>query len=95
MSQPQSRKRSAEQWQQLIEAQAASDQSQAAFCAERGLSKSTFQLWKRRLRASSPAEPALFTPLADTAPPSDPGTHWDVELDLGNGICLHLRRPTS
>ena len=92
------RKRSPEQWQQLVEAQAASGQTQVAFCAEHGLSKSSFQLWKRRLYAASPAghpdspSTALFTPL--TEPPiaaaSDGG--WTIELDLGDGVCLRLRR---
>ena len=58
-------KHTPEQWQQLVEAQAVSDQTQVAFCADHDLSKSSFQHWKRRLRsngaAASAAEPALFT----------------------------------
>ena len=36
-------KHTPEQWQQLVEAQAVSDQTQVAFCAEHDLSKSSFQ----------------------------------------------------
>jgi len=82
-----------EQWRQLIEAQATSGQSQVAFCTERGLSKSSFQHWKRRLQAtaaSASPPPALFEPLAGASTESDTG--WTVELDLGDGVCLRLRR---
>lgn len=98
MSHRRRQKRSPEQWQQLLEAQAASGLSQAAFCSEHGLSKSSFQLWKRRMRASSstgigPAPvPALFTPLSGAANASQAATGWDVALDLGDGVCLRLRR---
>jgi len=93
--------RSPDQWQHLIEAQAASGQTQVAFCAEHGLSKSSFQLWKRRFRAASPnAHPdspptALFTPLMGESEPSRTPTGWDIELDLSDGVCLRLRRPVS
>lgn len=84
---------SPEQWQQLVEAQAVSGQSQVAFCAEHGLSKSSFQHWKRRLKArETPASPspALFAPLAGA--PADADNGWTIELDLGDGVWLRLRR---
>lgn len=90
---------SAEQWQQLIEQQASSGQSQVAFCAAHGLSTTTFQHWKRRLRdeltASSPsAAGALFTPLLEPGVTSEETSErgWDIELALGDGICLRIRR---
>lgn len=89
-------KHTPEQWQQWLEAQTASGQSQAAFCAEHGLSKSSFQHWKRRLTgARSTGTPAssssaLFAPIAGAPAESDTG--WTIELDLGDGICLRLRR---
>lgn len=86
-------KHTPEQWQQLIYAQAASGQSQVAFCAEHGLSKSSFQHWKRRLKSGAtpaPTPSALFAPLADAAADTDSG--WTIELDLGDGVCLRLHR---
>lgn len=88
------------QWQHLIEQQATSGLSQEAFCASQGLAKGTFQYWKRRLRrgaltgrSQAPTD-VLFTPLPDMgmrhAQPSRDG--WLIELDLGNGMCLRLRR---
>ncbi|MBO9471629.1 IS66 family insertion sequence element accessory protein TnpB [Endozoicomonas sp. G2_2] len=94
MSHSPRQKHTPEQWQQLIDAQAASGQSQVAFCAERGLSKSSFQHWKRRLRTSQApvsTPSALFAPLADEPGNTDSG--WTIELDLGDGVCLRLRRP--
>jgi len=89
---------STEQWQTFIDQQAASGQTMVAFCAEHGLARSTFQRWKRRLRATpQPSAQPLFTPLLDmgaTAPsaPTPVDQAWDIELDLGDGVCLRIRR---
>lgn len=97
---------SADEWRQLIEEQRGNGQSQDAFCAARGLSKSTLQAWKRRLYGSSgtaaPATTApvrsralsaLFTPLPrPVAGPAPSASGWTIELDLGDGLCLRLRR---
>lgn len=93
MPYPPRQKHSPEQWRQLIEAQAAGGASQIAFCAEHGLSKSSFQHWKRRLTATgTPASTpsTLFAPLPGAPADSDSG--WTIELDLGDGVCLRLRR---
>ncbi|MDA3921158.1 MAG: hypothetical protein PF501_10835 [Salinisphaera sp.] len=99
MSHPPRQKRSPAQWQQLVEAQAASGQSQVAFCTEHRLSRSSFQLWKRRSRLrQSPeaaAPPALFAPLISEPGPAESDTGWTVELDLGDGVCLRLGRSAS
>lgn len=102
MAQRSHKRHSAVQWQGLIDQQAASGASQIAFCAEQGLALSTFQYWKRRLKAmprgddgkSSP----LFTPLHRPAASTDirsecgPASGWSLELDLGDGVCLRLSR---
>ncbi|MGB7755496.1 MAG: transposase [Salinisphaera sp.] len=92
MADPVRRRRSPEQWQRLIDQQADSGQSQAAFCAAHGLSQTTFQHWKRRLKSSASPVEALFTPLTDTSVPNEPDSGWTIELDLGDGVCLRLRR---
>jgi hypothetical protein len=73
----------------LIEKQAASGQTQAVFCAEHGISVASLQNWKRRLLvpAATPAPRFELGTLADAQ-----STGWDIELDLGEGICLRLRR---
>ena len=93
MSKSARQKYSPEQWRQMVEAQAVSGQSQVAFCAEHGLSKSSFQHWKRRLKArevSASTPSALFAPLAG-APADSIDNGWTIELDLGDGMCLRLR----
>ena len=44
-------RRSHDQWRELIEEQARSGLTQAAFCASRSLSVTSFQQWKRRFKA--------------------------------------------
>lgn len=90
-------RRSAKQWQELIEEQARSGLSQAAFCKQEQLALSTFANWKRRLsgkaRVAACDEPeSAASPWIDlgAVTGSEPG--WDIELDLGDGICLRLRR---
>jgi putative transposase len=91
----------AEQWQAWIDEQTRSGLSQRAFCEQKGLSKSSFQLWKRRLASGTSVPPqssATETPLF--APVSVPTTEasgsevrgWEIELDLGDGVCLRFRR---
>lgn len=87
-------RRSREQWQQLITEQQQSGLSQKAFCQGKGLVLSTFTYWKRRLgeptSSNGPAEGHwLELPVSLTEGPS---TGWDIELELGGGLCLRLRQ---
>ena len=88
-------RRTAEQWRSLIAEQADSGLSQAAFCKRKRLSLSTFSLWKRRL--SEPGELAVRqnedqATWIDLGQLASSRTGWDIELDLGDGVCLRLRR---
>jgi len=93
------------QWQASIEEQASSGLSQRVFCEQKGLSKSSFQLWKRRLkrvgsaapRSSRPtdAEACIFAPVISPDPdeaPEQDARGWEIELNLGDGVCLRFRR---
>lgn len=84
-------RRGAVQWERLIAAQAAGALSQRAFCEQRGLSYASFCNWKRRLREESEqaATAGGFIEL-DVSPASR--EHWDVELTLGEGVVLRVRR---
>ncbi len=81
-------RRSRDEWQRLIEEQAGSGLTQNAFCRKRSLSVGSFQNWKRRLAAEAPTEPWVELGTLDRS--ADTG--WDIELELGEGICLRLRR---
>ena len=96
-------RRGAEAWESLIEEQQAAGLSQAAFCRARGLSLSSFQHWRRRLQGAQPGAGAgralgelceqsgdwLELPVG-VGVGTSPG--WELELDLGGGVCLRLRR---
>jgi hypothetical protein len=88
-------RRSRNHWQQLIDEQARSGLSQRAFCAARALSVKSFQHWKRQL-AAPVAGPVAALPAAwldlGALPERPAAVAWDVELDLGAGVCLRLRR---
>lgn len=88
-------RRSPDQWREIFTLFDQSGQSRDQFCAERGLGLSTFSRWRRRLCREAPVahmhsgEP-LFVELAQPAPKSSTPP-WDVELQLGAGVCLRLR----
>ena len=89
-------RRGPEQWRELLERFDHSGQTQEQFCAEQGLGLSTFGRWRKRLRwqkGKSPKGPsdALFVEL-EQAMPAPSVQPWDVELQLGGGMCLRLRR---
>jgi putative transposase len=84
-------RRSRDEWQRLVSEQAESDLTQTAFCEANGLSVASLQYWKRKLADRSEAIPsAPWVDLGTLAAAGSPG--WDIELQLGDGICLRLRR---
>ena len=95
-------RRTAAQWQKLIERFEGSGQTRGKFCAANGLALSTFDLWRRKLHATATAveeerPEALFVELTHSAQtqtsPISTGTGaWEVELELGAGVVLRLRR---
>ncbi len=54
MTQRERSRKARRKWQRLISEQARSGQSGAGFCRERGLCRSHFYWWKKRLRAAGP-----------------------------------------
>ena len=84
--------RSEAAWRKLFTQFERSGQTRARFCAEQGLALNSFTRWRQRLRQASRnpsavAEDALFVELA-----ADAGPCWDVELELGAGVVLRVRR---
>ena len=84
-------RRSPSEWRQLIDEQARSGLSQTAFCAARAVSTTSFQHWKRRLAATAAAPSSPWLELG-ALPERPVATGWDLELELGAGVCLRLRR---
>lgn len=98
-------RRSASEWSALIEQQIASGQSQREFCEEQGLAVSTFTYWKRKLgsgvaaKRPSEADAPLFTPInvlpdsaAAAAEVESAHSGWSIDLDLGDGLRLSIRK---
>jgi len=87
-------RRSRAQWEQLIGRQRGSGQSQQAFCHANGIALSTFQYWKRRLGESTvvPDDGAADWVDVSRVLPAGVPNGWEIELDLGGGVCLRLRR---
>ena len=90
-------RRSPAQWQRLIAEEADSDLTQSAFCRARGISPSSLKYWKRRLAGLAAGADDLsgpgfveLTAVGDNVVAGCAG--WDVELDLGAGMVLRVRR---
>ena len=89
-------RRSRDQWRELLERSERSGQSREQFCLEQGLTVSRFERWRRQLgKATAPRRvivgASLFFELAPHASASSGA--WEVELPLGAGVFLRLRRP--
>ena len=87
------KRRGQEEWQYLISEQQNSDLSQKVYCQERGLGLSTFQYWKRKLTpAGLPVSQADSWLELPSAVDGSLVAGWDIELELGNGICLRFKQ---
>lgn len=93
-------RRNAQTWEELVKQQRASGLSVPAFCRREGINAWTLYGWRSRLRSGQPRRPegrpapakeaSSFIDLgALRAPPAE---RWEIRLDLGGGIILHLVR---
>lgn len=87
------KRRSVAQWRALVERGQRSGLSVAAFCRAQGLSSASYLRWRERL-----AQDSAVPDTPDPAPRFiDIGTlgasrAWELEIDLGAGVVLRLRR---
>ena len=93
-------RRTAAQWQTLVAEQRRSGLSMAAFCRREELTYQSFVTHARRVPAvvadeRTDAELALpeFVEIGMPGPASASSSAWLVELDLGDGLQLRVRRP--
>jgi hypothetical protein len=92
--------RSRAQWQGLIERAARSPLSIAAFCRAEDVSTASFYSWRKRLGAATSggavaedaAEDGMFLELGVLGGEAAGPRPWDIELELGAGMVLRLRR---
>ena len=91
--------RTPDQWRSLFDRFEKSGQTRDQFCQEQGISLSSFSRWRTKLRKQTqvtpiPSEPPLFTEVTTAVQPEGvPASGWDIELELGTGVFLRLRRP--
>ena len=90
-------RRSRAQWKQLMEDHQSSGLSQKAFCQQQAISVATFGYWKRKLKQETDAQemiagsmPAPWLELPAQGITGGASSQWQIELDLGNGVCLRL-----
>ena len=86
------RVRSEAEWQALMADFERRDGSQAGFRQARGVSVKTFQC-RRRRRGLTAGAPAARTGGFVEIEAEETGPGRDVELSLGGGVTLRLRRP--
>ena len=84
-------KRTAAEGQRLIAEYEASGQTRKAFCASRSISINTLDYWRRRGKARRAEAPKATAEFVELTPLSGFGG-LDVELELGGGVVLRLRR---
>jgi hypothetical protein len=93
-------RRSRGQWQSLIARAERSPLSVRAFCAAQGISTASFYLWRKRLGVEREQEEApgaasfldLGALAAHAGAGADCASGWELELALGDGLVLRLRR---
>ena len=91
-------KRSASEWRALVKAYGKRACTRAEFCRQQGVAESTLDWWRRKLetrsvkRASSSVVGTPSLDFIDLTLSRVESPAWDVELDLGAGMVLRLRR---
>lgn len=76
-------------WGRLVAEYERSEMTRQAFCGERGVSASTLDYWRRKLRDEQAA--AGFIELGSVSAAGGAAA-WDIELELGDGVVLRFRR---
>lgn len=85
------KKRTAEQWQQLVQAQQESDLTISQFCTEHKLAESNFYAQRKKYRQSEgQAKEDAWLPLNDLIAVQQDNRHWNIELKLPNGVVLNM-----
>jgi hypothetical protein len=101
-----SARRTRAQWRSVLARAARSDLSVAEFCRREGVSTASFYTWRKRLGAAASEMPPAAAPTCgpafldlgplgaggETGIAAGLGTGWEIELDLGAGAVLRLRR---
>jgi len=86
-------RRSEAEWRELFARFDESAQTHETFCAEQGVVLSSFIRWWKKLRQSPRPQAAVVHDPVFVELASEHEPRWDVELQLGAGVVLRLKRP--
>ena len=89
------KRRTREQWQELVDKQAESELTVSEFCAQHALTVSNFYLWRKKLSDDSQSLAPQDNWLAFDMPTSgnqSAGSTWEIELALPGGVVLRMNR---
>mgnify|MGYP000309264934 FL=1 len=89
------KRRTREQWQELVDKQAESELSVSEFCTHHDLTVSNFYLWRKKLSDDSQSLAPQDNWLAFDMPASakqNAGSTWEIELALPGGVVLRMNR---
>jgi transposase-like protein len=79
--------RSGSEWQAIVKRFRESGRSRAAFCRAEGISRSTFDVWQRKLKSKTPVDQFVeVTPVVESSIGG-----WTVEIELPDGTLARLR----
>lgn len=91
-------RRSRAQWQSVIERGERSSLGVLGFCRAEGIGTASFYKWRQRLAVGAASETLApvteprFLDLGPLVSASANAAAWDIELELGAGVVLRLRR---
>ena len=86
-------RRSESEWREIFERFDQSGVTREAFCAEHGIVLSSFIRWRKKLRPDVGSAPvSVPEPVFVELTPQGEASPWEVELELGAGVVLRLRR---
>lgn len=91
MSTPRAKRRSADQWQIIIESYRESNLSPPEFCEAQKVNYTSFMKWNRRL-CGDVTRQKKEVPFMELTPPSLLSSPWLIELDLAPGVQLRIAR---
>ena len=86
-------RRSESEWREIFNRFDESTLTPEAFCAEHGIVVSSFIRWRKKLRPGLGASSVVaHDPVFVELTPEGEASPWEVELALGAGVVLRLRR---
>jgi len=84
--------RSAGDWQEILNRFTSSGRSLAAFCRAEGISRSTLDVWRRKLQPKASSRKPARREFVEVTPVSEPMLGgWTVEIELPDGRLARFR----